>query len=302
MYDSIIIGAGPAGISSAIYLKRRGLNFLIISENIGGELNFISDIKNYPGFKEIKGVELSKKFYEHLKDYDVEPILENVLKIEKNDKNFFVITKNNKYQTKTIIIASGARPKKLNVPGEEEFSRKGISYCYICDLPLFKNKIVAIIGGGNSGVTASLEASDICKKVYLITNKDFLDCEKILSDELEKKKNVEIIKNASVKNFYGDKFLKGLIYLDKNGNEKNLEVDGVFINIGLVPSSDFVPDEWGIKNERKEIIIDKYCKTKIDGIFAAGDITDLPYNQIGIAVGQGIISALSAIDYLNRLK
>ncbi|MGC8981565.1 MAG: NAD(P)/FAD-dependent oxidoreductase [Minisyncoccia bacterium] len=301
MYDSIIIGAGPAGISSAIYLKRRGLNFLIISENIGGELNFIYEIKNYPGFKEITGIDLSKRFYEHLKSYDIEPVIDNVISLEKRE-NFFVLTKKNKYESKTIIIASGAKPKKLNLPGEEKFLNKGISYCSVCDLPLFNNKNVAIIGGGSSSVTAGLMASKICKRVYIITNKDSLSCEKVLAEELERKDNVEIIKDAIVKGFYGDDFLRGLKYLDKYNNEKDLKIDGVFIHIGLMPCSDFVPESWGIKNERGEIIIDKYCKTKIDGVFAAGDITDLPYNQIGIAVGQGIISALSAIEYLNRLK
>ncbi|MEM5782702.1 MAG: FAD-dependent oxidoreductase [Candidatus Aenigmatarchaeota archaeon] len=301
MYDSIIIGAGPAGISAAIYLKRRGLNFLIISENIGGELNFIGDIKNYPGFTNIKGIDLVKKFKEHLESYNIEVILEEVIELKKVPNGFNVITNRNIYQAKTIIVSSGAKPKKINVPGEAEYLHKGISYCSICDMPLFKDKIVAIIGGGNSGVTAGLMASQIARKVYLLTKDKELTCEKILEDEIKSKNNVEIIKEAIIKNFYGDKFLRGIVYYTKN-KEVDLRVDGVFIHIGLVPSSSFIPNEWKIKNERDEIIVDKYCKSNIDGLFAAGDITDLPYNQIGIAVGQGIISALSAIDYINRLK
>jgi thioredoxin-disulfide reductase len=302
LYDSIVIGASAAGISAGIYLKRQKLNFLILAKDIGGEMALSGIIENYPGFPLTNGVELTQKFKEHLEKYEIEPVVEEVAKIKK--ENFFKVTTNkNEYFSKTIIIATGSNPKKLNVPGEKEFYHKGVSYCSVCDMPLFNKKIVAIIGGGNSALESGILASKICQKAYIINKNPKFKGDKVLFEEVIKKENVEIIYNALTQEIYGDEFVKGIKYLDQNTGEiKDLKVDGVFIHIGLKPNTDFVPDEWQIKNEYGEIIVNELCQTKIPGLFAAGDVTNIPHKQIGIAVGQGIIAALEVAKYLNSQK
>jgi thioredoxin-disulfide reductase len=302
LYDSIIIGASAAGMSAGIYLKRQKLNFLILAKDIGGEMALSGIIENYPGFPLTNGVELTKKFKEHLEKYGIEPVMEEVIKIEKENV-FKVVTSKNEYLSKTVIIATGSNPKKLNVPGEKEFYHKGVSYCYVCDMPLFAKKTVAIIGGGNSALESGILASKICQKAYIINKNPKFKGDKVLFEEVSKKENVEIIYNALTQEIYGDEFVKGIKYLDQNTGEiKDLKVDGVFIHIGLKPNTDFAPDQWQIKNEYGEIIINELCQTKIPGLFAAGDVTNIPHKQIGIAVGQGIIAALEVVRYLNSQK
>jgi len=303
IYQTIVIGASAAGMSASIYLKRRGINFLLISKDIGGEMALSGIIENYPGFPKITGVELTNKFKEHLQKYNIEVIIDEVKEIKIENGIFNVIGNKDFYQSQSLIIATGTKPKKLNVPGEDNFYHKGVSYCYVCDLPIFKGKRVAIVGGGNSALEAGLMASDICEFAYVITKNPDMKGEKILIEELKSKPNVEIIYNALTQEIYGDEFVKGLKYLDQTTGEiKDLKVDGVFIHIGMKPNSEFVPDDWGIKNSYGEIIINKIGETAVSGVFAAGDVTDIPYKQIGIAVGQGIIAALSTINYLNSLK
>ena len=304
IYDSIIIGASAAGISSAIYLKRQGLDFLVITKDIGGEMALSGIVENYPGFVKTTGVELAQAFENHLKSYEITPIFDEVVSLRKENNIFIVKTVNSdEYYSKTVIVASGAKPKKLNVPGEEKFYNKGISYCSVCDLPLFKNKIVAIIGGGNSALESGIMANNICQKAYIINKNPKFKGDKILIEEIKKKEKVEIIYNALTQEIYGNQFVEGIKYLDLNTNEmKDLKVDGVFIHIGLKPNSEFIPDDWGIKNNYGEIIVDKFCQTSIPGFFAAGDVTDFPHKQIGVAVGQGIAVGLGVINYLNKLK
>jgi thioredoxin-disulfide reductase len=304
IYDSIIIGASAAGISSAIYLKRRGINFLILAKDIGGEMALSGIVDNYPGISKTTGLELTKKFKEHLESYGIEVINEEVIKLDKNNDLFVIFTnKNNTYYSKTIIVATGSKPKKLNIPGEEEFYHKGVSYCSVCDMPLFKDKVVAIIGGGNSALEAGLMAADICKYAYIINKNPSFKGDKVLIEQLERKENIKIIYNALTQEIYGDKFVKGIKYLDTISNTiQDINVDGVFIHIGMKPNSEFIPDSWNVKNTYGEIIINKLCETNVAGLFAGGDVTDIPFKQIGIAVGHGIICALSTVNYLNKLK
>jgi thioredoxin-disulfide reductase len=304
IYDSIIIGASAAGISSAIYLKRRGINFLILAKDIGGEMALSGTVDNYPGIPKTTGLELTKKFKEHLESYGIEVINEEVIKLYKNNDLFVISTnKNNTYYSKTVIIATGSKPKKLNIPGEEEFYHKGVSYCSVCDMPLFKDKVVAIIGGGNSALEAGLMAADICKYAYIINKNPSFKGDKVLIEQLERKENIKIIYNALTQEIYGDKFVKGIKYLDIVSNTiQDINVDGVFIHIGMKPNSEFIPDSWNVKNTYGEIIINKLCETNVTGLFAGGDVTDIPFKQIGIAVGHGIICALSTVNYLNKLK
>jgi thioredoxin-disulfide reductase len=334
LYDSIIIGASAAGMSAGIYLKRQKLNFLILAKDIGGEMALSGIIENYPGFPLTNGVELTQKFKEHLEKYEIEPVMEEVVKItqtisdhtqtntdfitNENKKMsemsvlspnkslysaFKIITNKNEYLAKTIIIATGSNPKKLNVSGEKEFYHKGVSYCSVCDMPLFPKKIVAIIGGGNAALESGILASKICQKAYIINKNPKFKGDKVLFEEVSKKENIEIIYNALTQEIYGDEFVKGIKYLDQNTGEiKDLKVNGVFIHIGLKPNTDFVPDELQIKNEYGEIIVNELCQTKIPGLFAAGDVTNIPHKQIGIAVGQGIIATLEVVRYLNSQK
>jgi alkyl hydroperoxide reductase subunit AhpF len=277
-----------------------------LSKDLGGEMALSGIVENYPGIPETNGVELTKKFEEHAKKYDIEIKLYYAVKSLKEKDGYFEIEAESEngqkeiFQGKALIIATGSSPKNLNIPGEKEFYHKGLSYCTVCDGPLFKGKTVAIIGGGNSALEAGLMMADLSPKVYLINKNEDFRGDEILKKKIKEKKNVEIINLALTQEIFGDEFVKGLKYLDLKTNEiKTLNVDGIFVHIGLKPNTDFVPDEWGIKNTYGEIVVNKLCQTAKQGVFAAGDVTDIPYKQIGIAVGQGIISALEVMRYLS---
>lgn len=313
MLDLLIIGASAAGCSASIYAVRRKLNFKLITDNIGGEVALSGVVNNWPGIIEIQGFELAQKFAEHIKSYGVE--IEEGWRAEsvKPEKNYFVITaKNAANETKTeqakaVIVASGIHPRRLDVPGEKEFDRKGVTYCTVCDGPLFKNKITATIGAGNAALESALMMAHIAKKVYLISkfpnasdnNGGFPKGENILSDKVKTLPNVEIIYNAKTTEIIGDKKVTDLKYLDADGKEQTLELDGVMVHAGMTPNSQFVEVE---KDKLGQIIVNQKCQTSVPGIFAAGDVTNVPYKQIGIAVGQGITAALATIEYINRSK
>lgn len=309
--QTIVIGASAAGISAAIYLKRSNIDFLLISKDIGGEMLTSGIVENYPGFLKTNGFELTQKFEEHLKYYDIEvkndKEVVSIEKVNSDDKknNFFKITTNDGefFYSYSLIIATGSKPKKLNVPGEDKLKNKGVSYCSVCDGPLFKNKIVAVVGGGNSANESGILLSDIAQKVYVITKNEKMKGDQILINQLLNKKNVELITLGLTQEILGEDKVEGLVYLDlKENRNKEIKVDGVFIHIGMIPNTYFIPKEWGILNEYGEIEVNKLMETKIEGIFAAGDVTDTPFKQIGIAVGQGIIAALSNVRYLNQKR
>ncbi len=311
MFDLIIIGAAAAGSSAAIYGARRKLNFKIVTDDIGGEVALSGVVNNWPGILEIQGFELAQKFNEHVKSYGVE--IDQGFRVEKivSEKNYHtVIAKNasgeeKQYQTKTVIIATGIHPRHLGVAGENEFNRKGVTYCTVCDGPLFKNKITTTIGSGNSALESALMMAGIAKKVYLLSkftntpenNFGFPKGENILIDKIKTLPNVEIIYGAVTTEIVGEKNVTGVKYTEANGLEKNIETQGVMIHIGQIPNSQFAEVE---KNGMKEIKVDAKCHTNIPGIFAAGDVTDVAYKQIGISAGQGITAALAAIEYINR--
>ena len=315
MLDLLIIGGSAAGMSAAIYAARRNLKFKLISNDLGGEVALSGEVGNWPGIIKIQGFELSKKFAEHAKHYGTD-ISEGRLveKIEPKD-NYHVVTaksaggKIEVYESKTVIIATGIHPRSLNIPGEDKYRGKGITYCTVCDGPLFKEKITATIGSGNSALESALMMTDIAQRVYLITkynniqenNGGFPSGENILIDKVKGANNVEIIYNALTTEIIGENMVTGLKYKDtKTGKEEEIKVNGVMVHIGQIPNSDFV--DCVEKDKMKQIITDKKCRTSCAGIFAAGDVTDIPYNQIGIATGQGIIAALAAIEYINKWK
>lgn len=306
MLDLIIIGGSAAATSAGIYAARRGLNFKIITKEFGGEVATSGEIGNWPGIIQTDGITLANQFKEHLKFYNVIP--EESVWIEKiinQPDGSFVVTgnkdENNKveYTAKTVLVATGVHPRELNVSGEKEFRNKGVSYCTVCDGPVFSGKITAVIGGGNSALEAGLMLSDISSKVYMINKNNQFKGDKILLDKLMAKNNVEIIYNAKTTNIIGEQFVTGLKY-EKEG-EHEIIVDGIFIHIGMIPNSNIVPVEVQ-KNDFGEIIVNKNCETNMPGLYAAGDVTDVSFNQIVIAAGQGCIATLSAVQYLNRIK
>ena len=302
IYDLIIVGAGPAGITAAIYAARQKLNFLIIGMSLGGQVGWSSEVENYPGVGKITGAQLVNNFINHMKSYGVRVKKEEIVKIGKKKSVCIVKTKNNFYESKAVIIASGKSPKKLNVPGEDNFLGKGVNYCATCDAPLYKDKIVSVIGGGNSGLEAVIFLSKYAKKVYLLEALPKLNGVPYLKDKVVKDPKVEVILGAKIKEIFGNKFVKGLKY-EKAGKVFDLEVKGVFVEIGLVTKADFTDVQ---KNRWGEIMLFRSTKTpeenmtNVQGIFAAGDVTDIPAKQIIAAAGEGCKAALATFDYIHR--
>jgi alkyl hydroperoxide reductase subunit F len=297
IYDLIIIGGGPAGITAAIYSARNKIDFMMITINIGGQVVLSSEIENYTGFQYITGEELKAKFQEHLKKYKFRLEIEEVKKIEKENGLFKIITDSNFYLSKTAIVATGRRPRELKVPGEKEFKNRGVTYCAICDAPLFEGLDVAVIGGGNSGLEAVLQLIKIAKSINLIEINPQLKADKVLIEKATASDKVRIWTNTRIKEIIGDKVVKG-IKIKKNDKEIFLPVQGVFIEIGSVPNSEIV--DFVNKNEYGEIIVNCKCETNVPGLFAAGDVTNVPEKQIVVAAGEGCKAALSAFKYLNK--
>lgn len=299
-YDLIIIGAGPAGLTSAIYALRANKKVLIIEkECIGGQISSSPNVENYPGYISISGSELANNLYEQVLKLGGVIELEEVLEI-KVGKVKEIITDYNTYTTDAIIIATGAKYRLLGLPREEELIGNGIHFCVACDGAFYKDKVGCVIGGGNSAIINALTLSDICTKVYVIQNLSDLTGEKTKVEELKKKKNVEIYYDSIVKEIIGVDELEGII-IDTLGKETKIDTDAMFISIGTTPQSKFI--EGLIKlNDYKYISSDNSCKTNIDGIFVAGDVKDKKVRQLTTAVNDGTIAALEAIDYLDNLK
>lgn len=297
VYDTIIVGFGVAAITAAIYASRKGLKTAIIGTKVGGQVLDTQSIENIIGFKEIKGVEFSKRIEDHLNDYEVYVKKSNVIRIEDEKLKKVVTTDNKEYLGKTVIIATGAKYRKLNIEGEVEFTGKGIHYCSTCDGPFYRNLDVVVVGGGNSGVEAALELKSIAKSVKLLEYSNKLNADSVLVSKLEKEE-IPVILNAKSKSVSGNDFVTELKYIDMTDNlEKTINTDGVFVEIGLQANTDFVEDLVKVNNQ-KEIIIDKYNMTSVEGIFAAGDCTDVPYKQIVIAIGEAAKASLSVFTYL----
>ena len=300
MLDLIIIGAGPAGITAAVYAARKKMDLLVISKDIGGQTAWSGDIENYTGYQFVTGPELVAKFEEHMKKNNI-ALKENedVTVIERKKDKVFVKTDKGEYEAKTVIIASGKRSMELGVPGEEEFKNKGLTYCATCDGPLFSEKDVAVIGGGNSALDAALQLIKIANHVYIINIVKELTGDLIEQDKLKNSKNVTIMNESQVTAVLGDKFVNAIKIKTKD-SEKEILVQGIFVEIGLIPNSGFAK---GVsKNEKQEIRVDSYNRTNIPGIFAAGDVTDVPEKQIIIAAGEGAKATLGAFRYLSRLR
>jgi len=306
-WDVLIIGAGPAGFTAAIYAARFGLETLILSKDLGGNMALTDIIENYPGFPEgISGSELTNRMHEQVKKLGVEVIFDEVERIDpaecayyEGPCKFAVKTKNGKeYKAKTIIITVGAAPRKLHVPGEEEFTGRGVSYCATCDGPLFKGKKVVVVGGGNTALQEALYLKSIGVDVTLVHRRDKFRADKILQNRF-KESGIPAILNTVVTEIKGDGKVEAVKLRNRvTGEETEMPVDGVFIFIGYEPKTDFVK-HLGITDEYGYIPVDMYMGTKVKGIFAAGDITNV-FKQIAVAVGQGAIAANSAKELLEE--
>ena len=298
MYDAIVIGGGPAGLSAAIYLVRKKVKTLVLTTEQGGQAAKSAEIENYLGFTKLSGVELTQKFQEHAEAIGVEiKDGQDVRIIAKTDAGFEIKTKDETFEAKAVLVASGKTPSRLNIPGEDDFVGKGISFCATCDGPLFCNKTVTVIGGGNSALDAALELEKYASRVYMINlNADFQGDE-VRKDRVSESDKIEVLSEAKTKEFFGEQFLKGIKYEDKAGQTKEIATDGAFIEIGWAPATSSVKDLVEL-NELKEIKIDRDNKTSAEGIFAAGDVTDIKEKQIIIAAGEGAKAALNLWKWL----
>jgi thioredoxin reductase (NADPH) len=324
-WDVIIIGGASAGLSAALYASRQGLNTLLITKDVGGQALLTNDIENYPAFDHIDGYELMTKFEAQAKSFGTKFAYEEVTSIagygqEEEDnikptKNFKIITSgNNEYLASAVILAFGKTPRDLNVPGEQQLKGKGVSYCAVCDGPLFKQKRVVVVGIGDPSLDAALFLKSIASKVYMIhqTNAPIGTEETIRL--LQHEKNVSFMPHSIVKAINGTSKVESLTVINTKtksasssqsspsvSSQSKLDIDGVFVEMGYIAKTDFVKGLVQLNNNN-EIIVDKYCATSRQGIFAAGDITDVPYKQAVISAGQGSIAALSAYNYIQKLK
>ena len=297
MYDIIIIGAGPAGLSAGIYASRLGAKTLILEKlNPGGQITLSSEIENYPGVCEVKsGLELMMCWPEQAKKFGAEIKSEEVKKLKMENGEWRVETSNNEYTAKAIIVATGATPKKAGFEGEIEYTGKGVSYCAVCDGFFYKDKIVAVIGGGDTALEEALYLSKIAKKVYLIHRRDKFRAAPITQKKVLNTPNIEIIYNENVKKVYGNQFVEGIIL----SSNKEIKVDGVFVFVGMKVNNELVKDlaklnEWG------EVKVNLNMQTSLKGLYAAGDIRENAVKQVVAAAGDGAVAAINALKYIEK--
>lgn len=298
MLDLVIIGAGPAGITAAIYAARKNLDFILLSKNLGGQAALSSDVENYTGYQFITGPDLVAKFEEHLRQFNIRfHIDEQILKVSRKDRFFTVESDKGYYQARTLLVATGRRQRSLNVPGENEYKNKGVSYCATCDGPLFRGKAVAVVGGGNAALDACLQMLSLVPSIDLITINASMGGDEVLRRKIQESDKVRFFFNTHVKEILGGAFVTGL-KIETSGQERTLSVEGVFVEIGSVPNNEMV--DFVAKNSYGEIIVDHLNQTNIPGIFAAGDVTNVPEKQIIVAAGEGAKSVLGVFRYLSR--
>lgn len=301
-YDLIILGAGPAGMTAGVYAARKQLNTLIITESIGGQAMWSSYVENYLGYIYIPGTELVQKFQEHLYHFDINIEYTKASKLHIVDGGFKVDCENgSEFYGRAVIVATGKSPRLLNVPGEIEFTGRGVTYCATCDGPLFAGKVVAVVGGGNSGLDAAAQLQKICPKVYIIEAGDKLRADEVMVSHAQQAPNVEILLNTTVKEINGgDMLVSSITIMDQTtGADRVIELEGVFVEVGLVPNTGFMKGLVEL-NQYGEIPVDCAGHTGIPGLYAGGDATIVPEKQIIIAAGDGAKAALGAYSYLVR--
>ncbi len=313
-FDVVVVGGGPAGCTAALYSRRFNLSTLVISERFGGLITDAEIVENYPGIPNISGGQLGELFVNHAKKYGARFYQARVEKIYRKDTKFFSkLSDGTEVSSKTIILATGERHRKLNVPGEREFLGKGVSYCAVCDAPLFKGKKVAIVGGGNVAFSDAQVLAKHASEVYLVHRRNWFRADPIEVERVKKTSNIKLITPYVVKEIRGKKSVEKII-LEKTkeengkviptGETRELDVDGVFIAIGLIPNSELARQIGAKVNERGYIVVDDFMRTTVDGVFAAGDCTDKAsrFRQVVVSAAQGAIAAISVFNYLKSSK
>lgn len=301
LFDLLIIGAGPAGMTAAIYAKRKGLTLQIIADSIGGQVTKTGNVENYPGYGSISGPELAALIRKQLEGLDVAIRMSRVSKLEKAGDIIRATTADGQaYEARAAIIASGARWRELGVPGEKEFQNRGVSYCPTCDGPLFKGMDVAVVGGGNAAAEAVLDVIHIAARIYWIVRGN-IKADKIIVDKIKANSRVTILTGHNIERVNGKDFVESIDVYCSSGEHKTIPVGGVFVEVGMTPNAAFARDLVQI-NENGEVVIDDHCRTSVCGIFAAGDVTDVPQKQIVVAAGEGAKAAMAAFTYISTQK
>lgn len=296
--DAVIIGAGPAGITAGIYAARKKMSFLILTGDIGGQALWSGEVENYTGWQFVTGGELVKKFEEHLKHFEINVRESEEVKSAETDGGIIrVATEKDSYESRTLIIASGKKSRELGVPGEKEFRNRGVQYCSTCDAPLFAGRDVAVAGGGNSALDAALQLVKIANSVHIINNTGELHGDPVMLDRIAGAENLTVRNNSEITEITGGNMVEA-VAVGKDGRREKIPVQGVFIEIGLTPNSEFIDEVE--KNEKGEIIVNCLNETSASGIYAAGDVTNVPEKQIIIAAGEGAKALLSAYSYRIR--
>ena len=300
MYDIIIIGGGPAGLTAAVYARRAGKSALVLEKaSFGGQITYSPKIENFPSEKSISGTELADKMMEQALAQGADIELEEAVSVEKAGDNFKVTTDFSEYEAKAIVIATGAKHRLLGVSGEENLVGKGISFCAVCDGAFYAGKEVVVIGGGNSAIVEATLLAETCKKVTVVQNLPYLTGEKTTADALVSKPNVEVIYSTVVKEFKGEDELEAVVLKAEDGAETTLTPDGVFVAIGLAPENTAFGNLAEL-NEQGYIVADESCLTKTEGVFVAGDCRTKQIRQIATAAADGAVAALKAVEYIDR--
>ncbi len=300
-FDVLVVGGGPGGASAAIYAARKGIRTGIVAERFGGQILDTATIENFISVNRTEGPKLAASLEEHVKDYDIDVMnLQRATRLEKKDYVELELENGAVLKSKSVILATGARWRKVGIPGEDEFRNKGVAYCPHCDGPLFAGKRVAVIGGGNSGVEAAIDLAGLVEEVTVLEYASELKADSVLQERLENLPNVTVVKNAQTTEITGSDSVNGITYLDRSTDtEQHIELEGVFVQIGLVPNTDWLGDTIE-RNKFGEIVIDSTGATNVPGVFAAGDCTDAAFKQIIISMGGGATASLSAFDHLIR--
>ena len=302
MYDTMIIGAGPAGMTAALYAARSNLKVALLERGIyGGQMNNTAEIENYPGYARISGPELAEKMFEPLENLGVEHLFGQVEKIEDHGDYKKIITEDEVFETKTVILASGANHRHLGVPGEEEYNSRGVSYCAVCDGAFFRDEDLLVVGGGDSAVEEAIFLMRFAKSVTIVHRRDQLRAQKLLQERAFANEKISFIWDSVVKEIKGDdRRVTNVVFENvKTGQSSESDFGGVFIYVGLDPVSDFVKD-LGICDEAGWIITDQHMKTAIDGIYAIGDVRQKDLRQITTAVGDGAVAGQEVYKYITE--
>jgi thioredoxin-disulfide reductase len=301
MYDVIIVGAGAAGLTAAIYTSRRNLKTLVVSQDVGGQAATTPEVENYPGYDFTDGFELMQKFKNQAEKFGAELKTGEVTGVAKKDNQFSIKTPTENLEAESVILAFGLSHRHLGVNGEEKMIGKGVSYCATCDGPLYRDKTVAVVGGGGSAIETALYMSEIAKQVYVIHRRDQYRGEEVMVKRLNEAKNIEQVLNSQTETIKGKEVFETIVVKNNEGQSREIKVDGVFVEIGLEVKSGFVKDLVDL-DERNQIKISTTNKTNCPGIYAAGDVTNIAYKQIVTSAGEGAKAALSVYDYLQKKK